>query len=132
MYLSRLLLAIFVFGCAGTGVELLLLGHVEDVQQFIPLVLMAAGIAIAGWYGLQPTAASLTAFRGTLVLFVVAGVLGLYFHYHGNTEFELERDPSIAGLTLFWEAMTGATPALAPGSMVLLAAIGWAATKTRS
>jgi hypothetical protein len=62
-------------------------------------------------------------------LYAASGLLGLFFHYRGNAEFELERDASLGGLALFWESITGATPALAPGSMVLLAAVGYAAIK---
>jgi hypothetical protein len=129
MYLSRLLLAIFVFGAVGTAAELLLLGHFEDVLQFTPLVLIAVALVFATWYGKRPTPSSLRAFQALLVVFVMAGALGVYLHLRGNREFEIERDPSLGGLTLFWEVITGATPALAPGSMVLLAAIGYAATK---
>jgi hypothetical protein len=129
MYLHRLLLAIFAFGSLGTVAELLLLGHYEDVPQFIPLVLLGLGVSSAGWYGRHPTPASGKAFQTTLVLYALGSVLGLVLHYRGNVEFEIERDPAIGGLTLFWEAITGATPALAPGSMLLLAAVGYAALK---
>jgi hypothetical protein len=129
MYLARLLLAIFLFGVLGTAAELLLLGHFEDIQQFIPLVLIAIGVVAVVWFAKWPSPASLTVFRTTLVLFAVSGLLGIYFHYSGNVEFEREREESLGGLRLFWEAMTGATPALAPGSMVLLAAIGYAALR---
>lgn len=129
MYVHRLLLAIFIFGSLGTVAELLLLGHFEDVQQFIPLVLLAAGVVIAAWCWKRPTRAALQTLRAILVLFVAAAALGLYFHYSGNVEFEVERDPALGGLKLFWEAIRGATPALAPGSMVLLAAVGYAALK---
>jgi hypothetical protein len=129
MYLGRLLLAIFFFGILGTAAELLLLGHFEDIQQFIPLVLIAIAVVAVVWFAKRPSPASLTLFRTTLVLFAVSGLLGVYFHYSGNVEFEMEREESLSGLRLFWEAMTGATPALAPGSMVLLAAIGYAALR---
>jgi hypothetical protein len=43
-------------------------------------------------------------------------------------EFELETYPSISGLALFKEAMMGATPALAPGTMIELGLIGLAYT----
>src|SRR5687767_7852151 len=129
MYLARLLLAIFLFGVLGTAAELLLLGHFEDIQQFIPLVLIAIGVVAVVWFAKRPSPASLTVFRTTLVLFAVSGLLGVYFHYSGNVEFEREREESLSGLRLFWQAMTGATPALAPGPMVLLAAIGYAALR---
>jgi hypothetical protein len=132
MYLHRLLLAIFVFGILGTATELLLLGHFEDATQLIPLVLLAVGSLAAAWYGSRPTPASLRTFRGVLALFVAGGLVGLVLHYRGNVEFEVERDPAIGGLSLFWEAITGATPALSPGAMILLAAVGYALTKSRS
>jgi hypothetical protein len=127
MYLERVLLAIFFFGLLGTTAELLLLGHFEDALQFIPLVLVAVAFVTLAWYALRPAQAALRAFQGVLWLFVASGVGGLYLHYRGNVEFERERDSSLSGVRLFWEAITGATPALAPGSMILLAAIGFAA-----
>lgn len=127
MYLQRVLLAIFFFGVMGTSAELLLLGHFEDALQFIPIVLLATGVVVPAWYVARPGRSSLRAFQATLALFVVSGLAGVYLHYRGNVEFEKERDPTLGGLQLFWEAMTGATPALAPASMLLLAAIGYAA-----
>ena len=52
------------------------------------------------------------------------GLIGMGLHYDGNVEFEREMYPSIAGPTLFWGAITGATPALAPGTLVLLGTLG--------
>ena len=42
-----MILAILVFGLFGTVSELLLLGHDEDPAQFVPIVLIAAGLAVA-------------------------------------------------------------------------------------
>jgi len=39
-------------------------------------------------------------------------------------EFELEMHPSQSGWALLWAVMKGATPALAPGMMILLGALG--------
>ncbi len=61
-----------------------------------------------------------------MVVFIAAGAIGLTMHYQGNVEFELEMYPSRSGLELFREAMMGATPALAPGTMIQLALIGLA------
>jgi len=49
-------------------------------------------------------------------------------HYRGNVEFERERDPSLSGLALVWEALRGATPSLAPGAMAQLGLLGLAIT----
>ena len=124
MYLFRLLLAIWGFGLIGTTGELLLLEHFDGLLQVIPLAVLAIGFATSIWYVLRPGHASLKAFQVTLGLFAVSGLVGLFLHYRGNVEFERERDPTLHGLQLFWHAITGATPALAPGTMVFLALIG--------
>ena len=132
MYLYRLLLAIFGFGLLGTAMELLLLEHYEDRTQLIPLVIIALGLTSAIWLWTSASDAAVQAFRATIALFVLSGIVGLILHYRGNVEFERERAPELNGLALFWEAIRGATPALAPGSMILLAAIGYAALRVRS
>lgn len=131
MYLRRLLLAIFVFGSVGVVAELLLLGHFEDALQFVPLVLLAVGVAVGVWHWTQDSSRSTRALQVVLAAFALSGGVGIWLHYSGNVEFEIERDPELGGLGLFAEAMTGATPALAPGTMVLLAAIGFAALRAR-
>ncbi len=118
------LLGLFVIGVGGTGVELLLLGHTEDVWQWVPIVLMAASLALLLWRLVARDARSLRVFRGTMILFVLSGVVGLWLHYHGNAEFELEMYPALRGLELFRESVTGATPALAPGTMLELGLLG--------
>ncbi len=132
MYLARLLLATFFFGLAGIVGELVLLEHYEDAKQLIPFGVIALGFGVGAWYGASPTPTSLRAFRTLLVVFAISGVVGLVLHYRGNVEFEVERDPALRGLPLIWEALTGATPALAPGAMILLGLIGFALTVARS
>lgn len=128
MYLSRLLVAMWVLATLGTFAELLLLGHYEDAWQLAPLVTIGL-LSIAGaWYLAKRSRAALTTFRALLVVAALSGIAGLYLHYSGNVEWERESDPAIAGADLFVAAMTGATPALAPGAMVLIALIGWALT----
>lgn len=116
--LSRLLLALFAVGVAGTLVELLLLGHVEGWQQLVPVVLLAAGLLVAGWHAWRPGSATLRTVRWTGIVYVLSGLVGVWFHYRGNAEFERELSPDAAGWGLVREALTGATPALAPGTMI--------------
>jgi hypothetical protein len=59
-----------------------------------------------------------------MTLFVLAGILGIFLHYQGNVEFELEQNPGASRWALFREAVQGATPALAPGVMVQLGLLG--------
>lgn len=115
---------VLAIGLAGTGLELLLLEHTEDALQWIPVVLTGAALAVLAWHAAGRGPASLKALRGLMLLFLIGGPTGLVLHYRGNVEFELERSPGLGGWPLFTEAMMGATPALAPGAMILLGLIG--------
>ncbi len=84
---------------SGTGLELLLLGHFEEITQLVPLVLLAAGLVTAAWH-LASARASVAALRWLMVLFVASGGLGIALHYRGNVEFELEMYPALAGMEL--------------------------------
>lgn len=116
--LSRLLLALFVIGAAGTLAELLLLEHVEDWRQLVPVVLLGLGLLVAAWHAWRPSSGTLRTVRGLGIAYVLSGLVGIWFHYSGNAEFELELAPETAGWALIRESLMGATPALAPGTMV--------------
>jgi hypothetical protein len=122
--IRTLLLATLFVGLLGTGTELLLLGHVESIQQRIPLVLLAVGVATAGWHAATPTRTTVRALQTVMALSVVSGVVGVGLHYQGNEAFELEMYPAMHGVELVKKVVTGATPVLAPGSMALLGLIG--------
>lgn len=122
--LSRLCLLLLAFGIAGTAAELLLLGHIEDWQQWIPIALFAVGFPLALILVWAHRPRVVTIFRGTMALYVASGLVGTWLHYRGNVEFELEMTPEATGLPLAWEALTGATPALAPGTMVWFGLLG--------
>lgn len=120
------LLATLLLSLAGTGAELLLLEHFEDAWQYAPLVLVGLAFAVLAWHALDRGPRSLNVFRFLMALFLVAGLLGILLHYRGNVEFELEMYPDLAGWKLFRETMMGATPALAPGSMMQVGLVGLA------
>jgi hypothetical protein len=125
--LRRLLLIVLVVGMVGTAAELLLLKHDEEALQLVPLVLIGGALGVSSWQAARPGRASLSALQIMMVLFIVAGVLGMYFHFAANVAFQREVDPSIAGMALFWKAVAAKTPpALAPGSMAQLGLIGLA------
>jgi hypothetical protein len=127
--ISRVLVLVFLVGAGGTLTDLLLLGHVEGWQQLVPVVLLATGIVVGVWHFRAQGSVSLRAVQWLGGLYVVSGLLGLWFHFQGNAEFERELAPDAAGWSLIREALTGATPALAPGTMVWFGAlalvIGW-------
>ena len=123
----RVLLAILIIGLVGTAAELLLLDHDEEAIQLVPLALILVAFAAISWHALDQGGASLRLFRIVLVLFIVAGGLGVVLHYRANVEFQREVDPSIAGRALLVKAMKAkAPPALAPGTMTQLGLIGLA------
>lgn len=124
--LRRLVLALMLAGMLGLMAELLLLEHYEDVWQWVPLVSLALGLVLtlAAW--LRPGRATLNALRALSAVYVAAGALGVYLHLDGNLEFERESDASLRGLPLLWEALQGATPALAPGALAQLGLLGLA------
>ncbi len=112
-----LLLLLFVIGVAGTLPELVLLNHLEDWRQWIPVVLLGLGLPVAGWHAWRPGAGSRAGLRLLGVAYVVSGVVGVWLHYRGNVEFQRELDPGLGGWALVKEATTHGAPALAPGTM---------------
>ncbi len=105
-------------GSFGALAELVLLGHYEDYWQWIPVGLLALGFIIGtlDWSGLRV----LLLLRVMVILYIASGMVGIYLHFLGNREFELEMYPSLEGWDLFWKTLTGATPALSPGVLLLL------------
>ena len=126
--LRGILLALVQLGIAGLLAELFLLEHTESLAQWIPVVSLSVGLVSAAAVAIRPTRASLRLFQGIMAVFVVAGLVGLVLHLRGNVEFALERDGSLRGAALFWEALRGATPALAPGALFQLGLLGLAFT----
>ena len=126
--MKRLLLAAFLLSLVGTGAELLLLEHTQDWWQLIPIVLFGLGLISLVWLEVSKSRVSQHFFRGVMLFFMVSGVLGFMLHYKGNMEFELEMYPSMKGIELVWETLKGATPVLAPGTMIVTGLLGWAYT----
>lgn len=127
--LRRLLGVVLLLGMAGTFVELILLQHDEDRLQLVPLVLLGAGILAVGWHAWARSSASALVVRGLMVLFVAAGLAGVYYHFAANVEFQRETDPTLRGTALVWQALEAKVPpALAPGVMLQLGLVGLAYT----
>jgi hypothetical protein len=125
----RILMAILLLGVAGIIVELLLIGHIEDVYQWIPVALGVATILMSAVVALKPSAGSLRLFQLVMLLMILSGLLGVWLHFQVNMEFQLEMDPALAGTNLFRKSILAKTPpALAPGAMMQLGLIGLAYT----
>ena len=123
--MRRGILLIFVLGTVGLGTELLLLGHFEEWRQQVPLALLALGLVLLAARMLYRGAIILRLFRLTMLVFVLGGMVGLWFHLSANMEFELEMYPTLSGLKLLSKALGGAMPALAPGALIQLGLVGF-------
>lgn len=122
--IRQLVLALVFLGLVGLEIELALLRHAESFSQWIPHIVLMIGLISTVLVFLRPAPGTLRFFQAMMWIFVIVGVLGLYFHFHGNLEFALERDPSLSGVRLLWKALRGATPALAPGALSQLGLLG--------
>ncbi len=119
-----LLFWVLVVGVIGILAELLLLGHDDDTLQFIPLGLGAAYLLAFAWYGATRSRGAVLAVRVVSGLACVSAAVGIFLHYRANVEWELETTPTIHGMELFREAITGSLPLLAPGAMLQLGLLG--------
>jgi hypothetical protein len=124
--IRRFLLLSLALGVIGTAGELVLLGHIESPAQWLPLVALVLSIPLLLWHARWPGKASVRMLQLLMIVFVAFGLVGVGLHYDGNAEFERELHPDDAGMTYLGHVVAGATPVLAPGSMVLLGLVGMA------
>jgi hypothetical protein len=120
----RILLALVLLGIGGLTIELFLLEHTDSATQWIPLAVLAAGLVASVTVWFKPSARSLRIFQVVMLLFVAAGLLGIYLHLRGNVLFEQETDPSARGVDLFWRSLRGGVPLLAPAAMAQIGLLG--------
>jgi len=124
--IRKLLLGALAIGVVGISGELILLRHIDEPAQWIPLVALGAAVPILIWHAIAPRAASVRTLQALMFAFVILGVAGVGLHYDGNVEFERELHPGERGWEFVRKTVAGATPVLAPGSMVLLGLVGLA------
>jgi hypothetical protein len=119
------LLVLVALGSAGMVTELVLINHLEDSKQLIPIVLGGLGIATLAWTAIRGSIPAIRSLQLVMLLYIAAGVIGMALHYQANAEFQREMDPQIAGINLFWKVVEAtAPPALSPGMMVQLGLLG--------
>jgi hypothetical protein len=109
----------------GILAELVMEEHTESSLQWIPLVLVVAGLAGYVWFVVAPGGLARKALRVLMVLQIVAGLTGVVLHMRGKMEFKQESDRSLSGWTLLVASLESKSPpALAPGAMVQLGLLG--------
>ena len=126
--LRRNILALVAVGFLGTAVELLLIAHDEDLNQWIPFVSIGLAVVTIGWWLRASGVAARRAVQTAMLVVIITGLVGVVLHYRANMEFQLELDPSLAGYALMSKVLEAkAPPALAPANMSLLGLIGFVA-----
>ncbi len=126
--LRRFLLVMTVMLFGGAVVELWLVEHTEDTLQFIPFVLCGLGTLAALAALVRPRRATLWALRSSMVLVACGSLLGVYLHLDGNIGFQKEVSPNAPAGEILWGALGGGNPLLAPGILVVAAALALAST----
>ena len=66
----KILLAILLLGVTGVMAELLLMGHVEDAYQLIPVVLGGAAIVMSAIVAVRPALGPLRLFQAVMALMI--------------------------------------------------------------
>jgi len=122
--IRSLLLVVVALGAVGLLTELLLLEHWIATPQLTPLVTLALVLGATATVARRPDRRTVRVFRLVMAWAVVAGLTGIGFHMRDNLAFEREVTPEAPTSSLAWHALHGATPLLAPGSLVQLGLIG--------
>jgi hypothetical protein len=123
--LRRLVLALFCFGTIGTGTELIALGHYEDQWQLAPLFVLSLALTAAVLQASTGNPLALRLLRAVALVMLLTGLAGVFLHYRGNLEFQLETYPDLSGWELFKKIVHAkAPPALAPGVVAQLGLLG--------
>ena len=123
--LKQVIVLAFLFIMIGTLLELYLLNHYENTLQLIPVFCIAIALINSGVVFFRRSKVTSNIFKGVLLLTSLSGIYGVFLHLQANYEFEQEIKPSANFWELFLESISGAFPALAPLSMVVLALIGY-------
>lgn len=112
-------------GFGGLLVELALMAHYEDFSQSLPLALLSAGLVALATDFLAPRRWTRRFIQLVMVLLIGGGLLGVYFHFAGSREFQLEMDPQMSGATLIWHVLRAKSPpTLAPATLVQMGILG--------
>ena len=121
-------LALAVLACLMTPFELIFAKHYTQATMLIPFGLVALSLLCIAAIAFDPSPLRLRLFQAVMLLLFVGSSLGVFFHLKGNLEVALEVDPTLRGLPLIWEVLTGAAPALAPGLLAQVGLLGLAYT----
>lgn len=121
-----LVLALFLFG--GALVELWLVGHTEELVQWIAFVLAGAGALAAMLVLFRSSLATVRILRVCMIAVALGSLFGMYEHFSGNVAFAREVQPNSSTAQLVWRGLQGGNPLLAPGVLAVAAVLALSAT----
>ena len=125
-FLLRGLNWLLAAGLVGMASELLLTEHYEDRDQAIPLAALAFSALSLGWFVRTRSLWARRISSASWFALALAGLAGIVLHYRSNYEFQEELHPDLGLLGLFLASLRATSPpSLAPGSLTLLAALGF-------
>ena len=126
--LRTFLLGLAAFMCLGTIGELVLEEHWEDAIQFLPFVLCGLSFIAIVTVMVRPTRGTLRLMRWIVGITLVGSLFGIFEHVEHNFGFALEIQPNATVSDVFWDALGGANPLLAPGILAFSALLALAAS----
>src|ERR1044072_3641188 len=121
-----IVLALFLFG--GALVELWLVGHTEDVIQWLAFALAGAGALSVTLTLFHFSRATVRLLRVCMLVIVLGSLFGMYEHVSGNIALAREVQPNSTTAQLFWRGLQGGNPLLAPGVLAVAAVLALSAT----
>ena len=75
---------------------------------------------------------TLNLLRWSMIVIGLCSLIGIYEHMANNLGFQMEIQPNATNSELILATLEGANPVLAPGILMLGAAIGWTAVYQHS
>ncbi len=115
-----------------TVTELFFLSHWTETIQILPFVLSGWGLIALLLAYFRPGPATLKFLRWSMIVIGLCSLIGIYEHMSNNLGFQMEIQPNSTTWELVLATLEGANPVLAPGILMLGAAIGWTAVYQQS
>ena len=126
--LRRIVAALVAFGLLGIAAELVLIDHIENPSQLVPVIVLPVAAVLLVPIAVGAVPWNVVALRGVLALVVLAGIAGVGLHLYESWQFQAEVDPSQRGVARAWAALRAQSPpSFAPGQIALLGLLGLAA-----
>ena len=110
-----------------TVTELFFLSHWTETIQLLPFALSGWGLIVLALAYFKPSPTMINVLRWSMVVIGLCSLIGIYEHMANNLGFQMEIQPNATTWELIMATLEGANPVLAPGILLLGAAIGWTA-----